>query len=194
MSRLLAKLLKPYKASEDEYKVAMILDSPEAIRVMAAWPGIRKKWAKYGGKMPADKALAWQWIWRCLTYDLEALALATRLSQRAAVSTLRVLVAAHAIYPDGTLSEAASKILDGYVQRRIAAKPGAPRGGGRPKGAKDAKPRRERGKDSKRGKGGSGPMAIECPMCGAGIGQRCLMATGTPYHRAYIHAARKAER
>lgn len=174
MSQALAKLLAPFRKSESADQLATILDSSEAVRVLAAWSGTRKKWKKPAGKMPKSPDLRWDWLWTGVSMDLEALAVSTRLSERGAHATLRALVNARLVYPDGTLAEPASRLIRDYVARRANTK---------------EKPARNEGGAPTQVAVGQGH---ECPKCGAKPGERCKAASGNPYQRTRSHKAREA--
>lgn len=169
----LSSLLEGYKRREDAAGLATIIDSPEAIRVLSAWPTIRVKWQKASGHKAKDLKLRWPWLWRGVSFDIDDLARAARLGIDQAYSLLRVLVAARAVYPDGTISGPASELVTAYVEKRLAMHA--------PKAKTKA---RERGHLE-------GPRARACPQCGARAGEACKLKTGKHYKRKFFHKARK---
>ena len=176
MTKALQSLLAPQRKLEAVDQLATVIDSPEAIRILASWPRLRRRtWKKVGGKPPADLGMRWEWLWRGVKLDPDSLARAARLAPDQSMAILRVLVAARVIYPDGTISKHAADLVGSYVERRLAQhapKATAPR--------KDANYK-------------DGPRARQCPDCGAKAGERCRMPNGTHYTKPFHHKARKGD-
>lgn len=171
MNQALASHLQIFKQSESSAQLATVVDSPEAIKVIQAWTATRKTWKKSAGKAPATTELLWAWLWRGVKFDREALAEQARIAVDQSHYVLRALVAAKLVYPDGTITEAASKLVDAYVGKRMIQQGAALI----PKGPDD-------------------PKSRECGECGAGIGQKCLMRNGKPYRKLFHHKVRRSDK
>ena len=172
MSKELQKLLAPQRKAEEAAQLATVIDSPEAIRVLAAWPAARKAWKKPGGKAPTDLAKRWSWLWRGVSIDQQSLARTARLAADQSMAMLRVLVAARVVYPDGSISREAKELVGAYVAKRLA------------QNAPTAKAAKEKNHKD-------GHRARACPECGAKAGEACKMKNGKRYTKPFIHKARK---
>lgn len=170
MTKALQALLAAQRKREEAGQLATVIDSPEAIRVLAAWPATRKTWKKAAGKPPANPRARWEWLWRGVKLDPDSLARTARLAADQALAMLRVLQAARVVYPDGTISKHAHELVAGYVDKRLAQH--APR---KSAGHKD------------------GPRARACPECSAKAGERCRMPNGKHYTKPFHHKARKGD-
>lgn len=171
MSAILASHLEAFKESESSAQLATVVDSPEAIKVIQAWTATRKTWKKAAGKAPVALELLWSWLWRGVKFDREALAEQARIAVDQSHYVLRALVAAKLVYPDGTITKAASELVDAYVGKRMIQQGAALI----PKTATD-------------------PKSRECGECGAGIGQKCLMKNGKPYRKLFHHLVRRSDK
>ena len=123
MTKQLDDLLSGHRDAEDDRDSQIVIGDDEATRVLAAWSRISTKWKKPSGKPPADEHQRWLWLWMGASYDLQQLTQATRLTERQAVSALRACVLARLVYPDGTISDPATKAVDARKGKR---KPGRP--------------------------------------------------------------------
>ena len=177
MTKALQALIAPQRKLEDAAQLATVIDSPEAIRVLAAWPATRKAWKKAAGKAPASSGPRWEWLWRGAKIDHDSLARTARLAADQAMAMLRVLVAARVVYPDGTISKHAAQLVGSYVEKRLAQHAPSAK-------SKERKERKASGyKD--------GPRSRACPTCNVKAGERCKMPSGKHYTKPFHHAARK---
>lgn len=168
MSKALAKLLEPFRSKENPAQLATVIDSPDAIRVIAAWTATRRAWKKAKGKPPKTLELLWSWLWRGVAFDRDTLAETSRLASDQAHYVLRALVAARIVYPDGTITQYAEELIDGYVEKRMKQH-------GRPTTSAKGKP-------------------PECPTCGAEAGRPCRMKNGNEYKTTFQHKARESDK
>ncbi len=116
MTIQLSLMIGEYRAHENDRDAAVIAGDAEALRVCAAWPRITMRWKRTPYK-PKYNELSnnahWLWLWRGCEYDLQQLAQAVQLSERKTLKALRACVIARLIYPDGTISSAATTAIDG---------------------------------------------------------------------------------
>ncbi len=139
MSKILTRLLKPFRERESVEDLATIVDDPNAIRVIASWARIEKKWKKPRSRKPRARLELWWYLWKGVTFDRAALASAAKVTEQAAHALLRTCANARVIYPDGTLSEHAKTLIADHVANRM---PGKRRG--RPPGVRDSSKRKRK--------------------------------------------------
>lgn len=126
----LAKLLAPFRKGERLEDTAGFVDQPVGVQMLAAWPRVGMTWDKPEGRAPgaADSAERWGWIWSGFAYDRSAMARFAGTDEGAVKSWVLKAVEARLVYPDGTLSGPAAKLVSGYIERRQPGRPGRPKG------------------------------------------------------------------
>ena len=127
----LGQLLEEFRAVEIEDDL-VVVDDPEAIRLLAAWRKSTPVWRKPLARMPQEPVALWAWLWDGVYYDREELAVVSKLNEQTASQLLRVCAHARLAYPDGTISKHAAKLIKTQTQQRYPGKKT-----GRPFGAKD---------------------------------------------------------
>ena len=129
-------LLKGYRRLEKREDLAGVVDDPTGIRFLAAWRRQVPTWKRSRAKQPTEIGLLWMWIWTGVRYDREALGVAAKVNESTAELYLRSCVSARIVYPDGSISKPAARLIAAHVKNRV---PGTRRG--RPPGVKDASKR-----------------------------------------------------
>ena len=178
MTAELKNLLAPYRKDESDIGTAAIVGNDDAIAVLSAWTSITTRWSRptrEHGKRPADADDRWRWIWLGVDFDIEGLARASQLSEAAAYYQLRSLVQLRLVYPDGSVSAPGLEVLRIF----LAAKMKASGSGIRQPAVRQAE------HDPK------GPVAFECPRCGAKPGFACIRPTGQNYRGGKYHSDRR---
>ncbi len=132
----LDELLKGYRRLEKREDLAGVVDDPTAIRLLAAWRRQVPTWRMSRATQPTELGLLWIWIWAGVRYDREALAIAAKVNESTAELYLRSCVSARIVYPDGSISKPAERLIAAHVKNRF---PGTRRG--RPPGVKDSNKR-----------------------------------------------------
>lgn len=90
----------------------------EPLRVLAAWQGCGATWQVPETECPETEVAAWEWIWEGCSVtelDLDSFAMLAEASGFCPEDTRyywRILKNARAIYPDGTLSNDATKLVE----------------------------------------------------------------------------------
>lgn len=130
-------LLGAFRKLEKREDLAIIVDDPAAIRFLAAWRRQSPTWRQPRAKQPTELGLLWIWLWAGVHYDRSDLAVASKLNESAAELYLRSCMSARIVYPDGTISKPAERLITAHVTNRF---PGTRRG--RPPGVKDAAKRK----------------------------------------------------
>ena len=136
------ELLKGYRKLEKREDLAGVVDDPVGIRFLAAWRRQVPSWKKPRAKQPTEIGLLWLWLWSGVRYDREELAIAAKVNESAAELYLRACVSARIVYPDGTISKPATRLIAAHVTNRF---PGKRRG--RPLGVKDSIKRERKRED-----------------------------------------------
>ena len=124
--------LAPFREAEKRDQLAGVVDDREAIRVLAAWRLVRWTWHKPRGKAPTEINELWYWLWAGGKFDLEALSAAAGHSRGVVERSLAVLVNARIVYPDGSISVEAARLVEAHTNQRYPV-----RSVGRPKGSKN---------------------------------------------------------
>lgn len=138
----LDKLVAAFKQAECKTDTATIANNEDAIRMLAVWSACAKDW-RPKGRQPTRKDERWRWMWLCLHFDLEELAALSGVSEAQTMRVLRQCMGVRVAYPNGEISEHARKLIEDHGR---AKGPGTTRG--RPRGAKDTKPRKSRRRHS----------------------------------------------
>lgn len=162
MSRSLAQYVARFRKLEFAGQLTPFRKSIDAKNVLAMWPQVRKEWKRPKSKPPKDDADLWIWLWRGMRYDLTSLAESARMTEHDAAATMRYLVTARVVYPDGSISRAAEVLVSGG----------------------------EAIHESGKKKAWTMARDVECPHCGALPGDRCITATGALCTTNYAHADR----
>ncbi len=132
----LGQLLAGFRKLEKREDLAGVVDDPVAIRFLAAWQRQVPTWKRSRAKQPTELGLLWVWVWAGVRYDRAALGIAAKINESTAELYLRSCVSARIVYPDGTISTPAKRLIAAHVKNRF---PGARRG--RPPGVKDSSKR-----------------------------------------------------
>ncbi len=132
----LEQLLKGFRKLEKREDLAGVVDDPTAIRFLAAWRRQVPTWRRSRAKQPTEIGLLWMWVWSGVRYDREAIANAAKVNESTAELYLRSCVSARIVYPDGSISKPAERLIAAHVKNRF---PGTRRG--RPPGVKDSSKR-----------------------------------------------------
>lgn len=120
---MLAEFLQPYKANEQAEAGILLMDDPEAKRIVAYWPNYPLAWSRPKGNPPEDSVALWSWLWLGVPINLQLIAVQAGVPANIAESKLEVLEANRLIYPDRTISSWAQKILRAEVVRRYTGGP-----------------------------------------------------------------------
>lgn len=129
----LEQLLRGFRKLERREDLAGIVDDPTGIRFLAAWCRQAPTWKRPRAKQPTELSLLWAWLWSGVHYDREEIAVAAKVNESTAELYLRSCVSARIVYPDGSISKPAERLIAAHVKNRF---PGTRRG--RPPGVKDA--------------------------------------------------------
>ena len=120
---MLGGIVDRFRAVEDDIGVALIIGDVEATKVLALWSRFPYfAWEPPERSAPADDAddnLWWEWVWEGFTADYE------RLAQRAGIEAdgiddvVQRLIAARAVYPDGSISGFGRLAVNAYVASHL---------------------------------------------------------------------------
>jgi hypothetical protein len=113
-------------ASDTTDTAVVVLGDDQAIRVLAAFSNVVHDWKAPKKALREGVSLVerWQWLTQRWDIDIEGLAIATALSEDTVATKVDVLVANRLIYPDGTISKAATLALKAHASMKLGIKPG----------------------------------------------------------------------
>jgi len=116
MADTLADLLEPFRDSPENLGPTIcIAGDLEAMKVLGVWPVVPLTWRRPSGRAPADHNSAWDWIWQGARVGAEDLGRRAGLHPYIAAEKFEMLKGARMIYPDGTISRAAARVLEAGV-------------------------------------------------------------------------------
>ncbi len=108
------KILKEFKKQETQLNNIHISDG--AVRlVMASWANIKVDMMPPIGRPPADNWERWEWLWSQTRFDIYELSNATGMDERVTTAFSKARCN-RLIYPDGTISSAATKTLMTWIR------------------------------------------------------------------------------
>jgi hypothetical protein len=124
MKSALADLLQPFRVV-DERATAIAAGDVAAHRMIAAWPNlVLPTWRCPRSVLPPDDARRWLWIWTGYLGGPDEPGFLSELGRRARVSDRDVierwpaLIGARLVFPDGTISAAAERLVQSYIRRQ----------------------------------------------------------------------------
>jgi len=99
----------------------LIAGDPMAKKLLAAWAVTPLIWIPPTSEAPADTDHngLWDWIWEDTEIDLDLLSRRSGVPYSFMEPKLTILVASRLIFPDGTISDFAEKILASDVAREL---------------------------------------------------------------------------
>lgn len=114
-------LLDQYKASEERHMAVVLRSSSGARFVASAWPQVERTYV-FPEEDPPEKlpmgAFSWSLIWRTCRFSIQELATKCGLPTEVAERAFEQCRAALLIYPDGTVAEAAKKVLEAILDSK----------------------------------------------------------------------------
>lgn len=105
----------------------LLADDREACRVAAAWPCMEPTWKRPSFTLTVDRGSTWKrrpkramlWAWAGVEVDFEALAAAAGVPRARTMARFIMLRDNLLIYPDGTLSPIATRIVARVTIQKI---------------------------------------------------------------------------
>lgn len=119
-------LLIRFQVNESLHRMMPIIDDEDAQKVIAAWDSMATRWKVPDGIPPHEERELWEWLWINMQINYDELALRAGVSRLTAERRFKMLIAARLVYPNGTISSNAYKLLANIVGKALAAK--IPRG------------------------------------------------------------------
>lgn len=114
----LAEYLTPYKQRESAESAVLIIDDRYAQMVLAYWPRYPLPWSAPRGSAPEEMGERWDWLWSGIPLNHELISAKTGVAKNLVGSRLEILQANYLIYPDRSISQWGSKILQAEVALR----------------------------------------------------------------------------
>lgn len=106
----LPQLLAPYRRQELE-RTPGACGTRAARQLLAAWSPAWCAWTPPTSPAPADLTDRWRWLWGHVELHAPDFVAACALPQAAGLAAFEGLVALRLVYPDGTISRAAQRLL-----------------------------------------------------------------------------------
>ncbi len=119
-------LLNAFKEIETPNQMAILMAEDdfdaELMRVLAVWPQLVLEWSTPAKPCPdAGKPTprAWAWLTSGLELDYVAIAESAGIARNVARAKVDMLIAAHLVYPDGSVNQWASGALQEALKARL---------------------------------------------------------------------------
>lgn len=111
--------LEAMKQKEQVTDALPIADDDLAQRVLVAWPRISIHVSPPDSMPPVPTNETWRWIWSGVTYDAQELAATAGIHLQMVRIKVDVLKGNHLIYPDGSISIYAAKLLAARMHQQL---------------------------------------------------------------------------
>ncbi len=100
------------KAQSQVMDVLPILEDDMAQKVLIAWPRLAISRTPPADPLPEGSNAAWRWLWQGVEFDANELAGVAGIHIQMVHSKVEQLKGNHLIYPDGSMSDMAVKLLN----------------------------------------------------------------------------------
>lgn len=115
--------LDVFKNNEPGDTIYVVTDDVEAKKLLAMWPFLWKHNPTYPkGTPPDDTNDRWEWVWQNIHPDADVMAARSGVPKHTVLEKFELLKCAHLIYPDGTTSQWAQRLLRTEMSNRYAPK------------------------------------------------------------------------
>lgn len=115
--------LDAFKTTEPSETLFLVSDDAQAKKLLSVWPYLWKHAPSYPkGPPPEDMNERWLWLWSLVQPDFEAMAERSGLPKYAVKEKFEVLKAGRLVYPDGTVSQWATRMLRTEVANQYSTK------------------------------------------------------------------------
>lgn len=111
-------VLNEFKAKERPESAASISSNKSLMKILSVWHLVDYEWGEPKSPAPVGDMTRWLWLWDEWGYDSDELSRSTGLDIRAVKKTVQQAIRARLVYPDGTLSKAASGAVNGAVAKQ----------------------------------------------------------------------------
>lgn len=88
-------------------------------RFVVGWQKIKISAAGKNSAAPENEFDRWDWLWKAVKYDVEELSVISGVPKSMVESCLQTLRGNRVIYPDGTVSSYATKILRAMMKSQL---------------------------------------------------------------------------
>lgn len=110
--------LEKFKSLESPEDILLILKHEQLRQLVVAWQKIPIKRVKKGEYKGDDTVELWKWLWEQIYYDKEELKQIAMI-QGDIDNLMKVLIGNRIIYPDGTISMFARKVLQQMIKVQL---------------------------------------------------------------------------
>lgn len=111
--------LESIKAQSQVMDVLPILEDDMAQKVLIAWPRIGISRTLPSSPLPDDTNAAWRWLWQGVEFDANELATIAGMHVQASSQKFEQIKGNHLIFPDGSMSDIAKKLLTDKTNARL---------------------------------------------------------------------------
>lgn len=113
-----------FRYHEDLVDAVVVASDENAMKVLIAWRSVAPPWRPPSGEPPEDRNERWTWLWLGRAPHnvpwLRKLAEASGVPVAHVLRCWRVLWMQRLVYPDGTVSEEALKVVRAFLAQQIA--------------------------------------------------------------------------
>jgi hypothetical protein len=94
-----------------------ILDSDSLRRLTVAWPYVKRTFKEFSD-VPSSKEYWWEWLWSHVIFDSNQWGVSAGVPS-CMIGLTSILIGNRIIYPDGTISDWARKVIRQYFKTQL---------------------------------------------------------------------------
>lgn len=115
----LGELMKEFKESETADSIIPLVESAELRNGVVAWKSVRVKYKGSHQCSEKEDHLKWEWMWQQIEFDMRNFGVVAGVKPQDSQNLFNRLKGLRLIYPDGTVSDIATKYLVGLVMNKL---------------------------------------------------------------------------
>lgn len=112
------EILQEFKENESVEDVLPVMDDLSLQKILIAWPKISISHISTKKTAPSTKNELWHWLWEQIEFEQDEITEITGIKYDLP-KMFKILIGNRIIYPDGSISLNASKILKNILRRKL---------------------------------------------------------------------------
>lgn len=118
-----AEIIAEFKGKEtieDAMLLAAKNEQAEKLRrLVVGWQKIKITLSDNKKAVPEEESERWEWLWQSMQYDIDNLAIISGIQKSLVETNIKTLKGNRVIYPDGSVSTSATKILRQLMKSQL---------------------------------------------------------------------------